>query len=63
MKEKQEFEKLLKEYQNFAKENGICLNQDRKVAESLIKGLIERKKKIWRKILSLPSSYRGERSR
>lgn len=45
MKEKQEFEKLLKEYQNFAKKNGICLNPDKKITESLIKGLIERKKK------------------
>ena len=43
--EKQEFEKLLKEYQNYAKKNGIRLNPDRKVTNSLIKGLIEREEK------------------
>ncbi len=43
--EKQEFEKLFKEYQDYAKKNGICLNPDRKITESLIKGLIERERK------------------
>ena len=42
---KQEFEKLLKEYQNYAKKNSIRLNPDKKITDRLIRGLIEREKK------------------
>lgn len=49
IKEKQEFEELLKKYQDFAKKNGIRLNPDKKITENLIKALIEREKKYGRK--------------
>ena len=44
-KENKKFEKLFKEYQNYAKKNNIRLNPDRKVTDGLIKGLIEREEK------------------
>jgi len=44
-KEKNEFEKLLKEYKDYAKKNNIHLNPDKKITEGLIKALIEREKK------------------
>jgi len=39
------FEKLLKEYQSYAKKNGFRLNPDQEMANSLIKALLEREKK------------------
>lgn len=38
-------EKLFRQYQNYAETNGFHLNPDRRIAEQLIKSLIERKKK------------------
>ena len=43
--EKKEFEKLLKEYRDYAEKNNIHLNPDKKITEGLIKALIEREKK------------------
>ncbi|MFH1462180.1 MAG: thioredoxin [bacterium] len=40
-----DFEKTVKEYQDFAKRNGLRLNENREVVESLIKGLLENEKK------------------
>ena len=42
---KQKFEKLLKEYQNYAKKNGIHLNPDKKALKGLIECLVEREEK------------------
>lgn len=42
---KQKFEKLLNEYKNYAKENNICLNPDKKITEGLIKALIAQEEK------------------
>jgi len=44
-KKSKEFEKLFKEYENYAKNNGFRLNPDRKVVNYLIKVLLEREKK------------------
>ena len=38
-------EKIIKEYKNYAEKNGFKLNPNKKVVESLIKGLLEREKK------------------
>ena len=40
-----QFEKLVKEYQEYAEQNGFSLNPDRKVVERIIKGLLENEKK------------------
>jgi ferredoxin-thioredoxin reductase catalytic subunit len=49
VKRKKEFEKLLKEYQGYAKKNGFHLNPDQKVVDSLIGVLLEREKKYGKK--------------
>jgi len=42
---RKEIKKLLKEYEKYAKENGICLNPDKKVVEFLLNGILEKEKK------------------
>ena len=49
VKRKKRFEKLLKEYQDYAKKNGFHLNPDQKVVDSLIGVLLEREKKYGKK--------------
>ncbi|MEA3296108.1 MAG: ferredoxin-thioredoxin reductase catalytic domain-containing protein [Patescibacteria group bacterium] len=45
MSTKKEFEQLLKEYKDYAKDNGFRLNPDQKVVNFLIKSLLEKEKK------------------
>ncbi len=49
VKRKKRFEKLLKEYQDYAKKNGFHLNPDQKVVDYLIGVLLEREKKYGEK--------------
>lgn len=56
--EDNEVEKLIKEYENYAKENGFNLNPDKKIVEAIVKSLLDREKKIRSKILSLQKNYR-----
>ena len=42
----EEIEKLIKEYEEYAKKNGFSLNSDRKIRESIVKSLLEREKKF-----------------
>lgn len=44
MKE-EKIEKIIKEYEKYAKENGFKLNPNRKVVETIIKGLLINEKK------------------
>jgi len=44
-KRRKEFEKLLKEYWDYAKENGFRLNPNQKVVDYLIEALLLREKK------------------
>jgi ferredoxin-thioredoxin reductase catalytic chain len=44
MPTKKEFEQLLKQYKDYAKDNGFHLNLDQKVVNFLIKSLLEREK-------------------
>ena len=39
-------EKVIREYEEYAKKNGFCLNPNRKVVEGVIKSLLEREKKF-----------------
>ena len=39
-------EKLIQEYREYARENGFSLNPDREAVERIVKGLLEREKKI-----------------
>ena len=41
-----EVEKLIKEYDKYAKENGFQLNPDFKIVKNIVKALIEREKKF-----------------
>lgn len=41
-----EIEKAIQEYGDYAKKNGFSLNPDRKTAEGIIRGLLEREKKF-----------------
>lgn len=41
-----EIEKLIKEYEKYAKENGFRLNPDKKIVENIIKSLLLREKKF-----------------
>ena len=45
MSAKKEFKQLLKQYKNYAKDNGFRLNPDQKVVNHLIEALLEREKK------------------
>jgi len=45
MPAKKEFEQLLKQYKDYAKDNGFRLNPDQKVVNFLIESLLERKRK------------------
>ncbi|MBU0476643.1 thioredoxin [Patescibacteria group bacterium] len=42
----EEVVKLIKEYEEYAKENGFSLNPNRGVAEKIVNGLLEREKKF-----------------
>ena len=42
---KEKFEKILQRSREYARENGICLNPNQKIVESLINALIEREEK------------------
>lgn len=42
----EKFEELIKEYEEYAEENGIRLNPDRAVVERIVKGLLEREKQL-----------------
>jgi len=42
---KKEFEQLLKQYKDYAKDNGFRLNPNQKVVNFLIKSLLEKEKK------------------
>lgn len=44
--EDNEVEKLIKEYENYAKENGFNLNPDKKIVEAIVKSLLDREKKF-----------------
>jgi len=39
-------EKVIREYEEYAKKNNFSLNSDRKIAEGIIKSLLEREKKF-----------------
>jgi len=39
-------EKVIREYEEYAKKNGFCLNPNRKVVEGVVKSLLEREKKF-----------------
>lgn len=39
-------EKLIKEYEKYARENGFQLNQNRKVVENIVKALIKREERF-----------------
>lgn len=45
----EKIEKLIKEYEKYARENNFRLNPDRRVVEFLIKGLLENEKKYGKK--------------
>jgi len=45
MSTKKEFKQLLKQYKNYAKDNGFRLNPDQKAVNHLIEALLEREKK------------------
>ena len=45
MSAEKEFKRLLKQYRDYAKDNGFRLNPDKKVVNQLIKALLEREKK------------------
>ncbi len=47
--ENNELQKLIKEYEEYAKKNGFLLNPDGKTAERVAQGLIEREKKFGEK--------------
>ena len=49
MKEKEEIKKLIKKYEKHAEKNGFKLNPERKIVESLVRGLLEREKEFGRK--------------
>ena len=42
----EEVEKLIKEYEEYAEKNGFKLNPNREVVERIVKGLLEREKKL-----------------
>ncbi|MEK7664535.1 MAG: ferredoxin-thioredoxin reductase catalytic domain-containing protein [Patescibacteria group bacterium] len=42
-------EELIKKFQNYAKENGIQLNPDKKIVERIVNGLLENEKKYGKK--------------
>lgn len=44
-KEEKEIEELKKDFEAYAKEQGIKLNPDKKIADGIIKGLLKNKKK------------------
>lgn len=41
-----EIEKLIKEYEEYAKKRGFSLNPDKKTVEEIVRGLLEREKKF-----------------
>jgi len=45
MPEKKEFKQLIKQYKDYARENGFRLNPDQKVVNFLIQSLLEKKNK------------------
>jgi len=46
LREDKEIEKLIKEYEEYAKKNGFSLNPNKKVVEGIVKSLLEREKKF-----------------
>jgi ferredoxin-thioredoxin reductase catalytic chain len=42
----EQIEEAIKRYEIYAKENGFSLNQDRKVVERIVRGLLEREEKF-----------------
>lgn len=49
MTKNKNFDKLFKEYQNYAETNGFHLNPNKKIVEQLIKSLVERGEKYGEK--------------
>lgn len=49
MSAKKEFDQLLKQYKDYARDNGFRLNPDQKVVNFLIQSLLEREKKYGKK--------------
>jgi len=49
MDNQKKIEELIKEYSEYAKNNGFQLNSDRKTAEKTINGLLENEKKYGKK--------------
>jgi len=41
----EKIKKLWKEYERYAKENGFCLNPNKKIVKFLLKGILEKEKK------------------
>jgi len=46
LKEDKEVEKLIKEYEEYAKQNRFSLNPNRKIVEGIVKSLLEKEKKF-----------------
>ena len=42
----EEVQKLVQEYEEYAKKNGFSLNSNKKVVETIVKSLLEREKKF-----------------
>ena len=43
--EQKKFERIIQDSRKYAQQNGLCLNPDKKVVESLVKAIIQREKK------------------